>query len=48
MPYLILITLIIRGLTLDGAWDGVKYLFIPNWNLLTHSEVIFPFSTITC
>lgn len=41
MPYFILITLVMRGVTLDGAWDGIKYLIIPNWSLLTHSEVIY-------
>ena len=38
-PYVLLFILLIRGLTLDGAWDGIKYLFIPNWELLKNSQV---------
>ena len=40
-PYVILLILLIRGLTLDGAWDGIKFLFIPRMDKLTDSEVIF-------
>jgi SNF family Na+-dependent transporter len=39
-PYVILLILLVRGLTLDGAWDGIKFLFIPNMNKLFDSEVI--------
>jgi solute carrier family 6 GABA transporter-like protein 1 len=31
--------LLIKGLTLDGARDGIKYLFIPRLELLKNSEV---------
>ena len=30
---------IIIGITLPGAWDGIKYLFIPDISALTKSEV---------
>jgi solute carrier family 6 GABA transporter-like protein 1 len=39
-PYVLLFILLARGLTLDGALDGIKYLVIPNWSRLTNSEVI--------
>jgi SNF family Na+-dependent transporter len=31
--------LLIKGLTLDGAWDGIRYLFTPDWKQLLKSEV---------
>ena len=31
--------MLVRGLTLEGAYDGIKYLFIPDWNHLKSSEV---------
>ena len=33
-PYVILIALLIRGCLLDGAVDGLKFLFIPKWEKL--------------
>jgi len=30
---------VIRALTLPGAWDGVSYLFTPEWNQLTQPKV---------
>ncbi|CAF1107259.1 unnamed protein product [Adineta ricciae] len=38
-PYLLLMILLIRGLTLDGAMDGVKYLFIPDVSKLKTSAL---------
>lgn len=31
-PYVILLVLLIKGLTLDGCGSGIKYLFIPDWS----------------
>ncbi len=33
-PYVILISLLIRGVTLDGAMIGIRYFFIPEWSKL--------------
>ena len=33
-PYVILIALLVRGLMLKGAMDGLYYLFVPRWEKL--------------
>lgn len=33
-PFVIFALLILRGLFLEGAWEGIVYLFKPNWNLI--------------
>ena len=33
-PYVILIALLVRGCTLPGAVEGLKFLFIPEWSKL--------------
>jgi solute carrier family 6 GABA transporter-like protein 1 len=38
-PYLLLFILLIRGVTLEGAMDGIKYLFIPDLSKLKTSAV---------
>ena len=38
-PYVLLLLLMIRGLCLDGAWSGIKYLFYPDWSKLFSPEV---------
>lgn len=38
-PYIILITLVIYGCTLNGAVEGLKYFFIPKWDKLLEIEV---------
>uniref|UniRef100_A0A8C4FEH5 Transporter n=1 Tax=Dicentrarchus labrax TaxID=13489 RepID=A0A8C4FEH5_DICLA len=40
-PYLILLILLIRGLTLPGAWDGIYYYLYPDLNRLTNLEVVW-------
>ena len=38
-PYVVLITLLIRGVTLDGAIDGIIYFIKPQWEKLLLPEV---------
>ncbi|KAJ8312878.1 hypothetical protein KUTeg_010251 [Tegillarca granosa] len=38
-PYVVLITLLVRGLTLDGSYEGVKYFIFPKWELLLDAKV---------
>ena len=38
-PYVILVTLMITGLTREGAWHGVKYFITPNFKKLFSIEV---------
>jgi SNF family Na+-dependent transporter len=30
-PYFVLVIMLIRGVTLDGASQGLKYFFLPKW-----------------
>lgn len=39
MPYVILTVLLIKGLTLEGSGNGLKYLVVPNWSRLRDIEV---------
>ncbi len=41
VPTLLVIVLIsvVRALTLPGAWDGVAYLFTPDWSQLAHPRI---------
>ena len=38
-PYVVLITLLIRGLTLPGAMDGVLFYLEPQWHELLNPKV---------
>ncbi|CAG0907930.1 unnamed protein product, partial [Cyprideis torosa] len=38
-PYVVLVTLLIQGLTLPGAIDGVIFFVKPQWEKLLHAEV---------
>jgi len=39
LPYVLLALLLVRGLLLDGAIDGLKYLLVPDWSVLYEFKV---------
>ena len=39
LPYVILTILFIKGLTLEGAGKGLKFLFIPEWSKLGEAKI---------
>ena len=39
LPYLIIVILFVRGVTLPGAWDGVKFFLKPNFSSLASGKV---------
>ncbi|KFB53943.1 sodium-dependent nutrient amino acid transporter 5 [Anopheles sinensis] len=38
-PYIIIAVLLVRSLTLEGAWTGISYFFKPQWDKLLKIEV---------
>lgn len=42
-PYIVLTILFVRGLMLEGSLEGLKYYFIPKWELLMSSKVMVDF-----
>ncbi|XP_048773642.1 sodium- and chloride-dependent GABA transporter 1-like isoform X2 [Ostrea edulis] len=38
-PYLVLLVLLIRGVTLPGAMNGIKFYIVPKWEKLTDYQV---------
>lgn len=46
MPYVVLLILLLRGVTLDGSLDGIKYYLYPQWEKLLSSDVGIPCRTI--
>ena len=39
-PYFLLLILLIRGLTLPGAAEGLKFYLLPDWTKLLDPQVI--------
>ena len=39
LPYVLLLALTARALTMEGAHEGVRHLFYPDWSLLLNAEV---------
>lgn len=40
MLFLLMLVLIVRGLTLPGAWAGVEFLFTPKWEAVTTDSLL--------
>ncbi|KAF6771504.1 hypothetical protein AHF37_09775 [Paragonimus kellicotti] len=38
-PYVFLTIILIRGCTLPGAWEGIKFYIVPDWNRLKRIDV---------
>lgn len=38
--FVLMLVLIVRGLMLPGAWEGVKFLFSPRWNEVTPNSLL--------
>jgi solute carrier family 6 amino acid transporter-like protein 5/7/9/14 len=38
-PYIVLFILLIRGVTLEGAWKGIKVFIIPEWSKILEPDV---------
>jgi SNF family Na+-dependent transporter len=38
-PYVVLFMLLIRGVTLTGAWRGIKFFLVPDWSRLGNIQV---------
>lgn len=39
LPYFIILVLLIRGITMGGYLDGIKYYVTPQWHLLLEARV---------
>lgn len=42
-PYVVLIILLVRGVTLPGAYDGIMYYIKPDWSKLEEAQVLISY-----
>ncbi|ODM95691.1 Sodium-dependent nutrient amino acid transporter 1, partial [Orchesella cincta] len=47
-PYVVLIILLVRGLTLKGAWEGIKYFITPEWSALYKPRYVWYAAVSQC
>lgn len=47
-PYAVLLILLVRGITLPGSAEGIKYYLNPNFTSITEAEVIEYFYLLYC
>lgn len=38
-PYIVLLTLLVRAVTLEGSWDGIKFFITPDFGKLLEPQV---------
>lgn len=41
LPYIMLTIFVIRGITLPGSMEGLRYYLLPEWSRLTDPKVLF-------
>lgn len=44
-PYAVLLILLVRGVTLPGSGDGIKYYLSPNFSVISKAEVRLELAT---
>jgi hypothetical protein len=47
-PYAVLLILLVRGVTLPGSADGIKYYLSPNFSAITKAEVSWQLQISEC
>lgn len=40
-PYVVMLILLVRAVTLEGAWDGIKFFITPDFKRLLEARVLF-------
>ena len=47
-PYVLIAVFLWRALTLEGAYDGLRFLFQPRWELLMDAKASHRWFNYTC